>query len=176
VSQLSSSGSVQLNGFTVPALVTRRAETTVELGSGQSFMIGGLMSNTTNNSIDKAPFLGDLPVLGNLFRSKSFRRSETELVIIVTPYLVKPVSANEIALPTDGYRQPNEIQSTLMGQSFSGKSGEQRPKPTASAPITVKPAISSTSPSAPVATSTDTNSSSGTKQAVTAASPGFSFN
>ena len=69
VSQLSDAGSVKLNGFTVPALTTRRAETTVELGSGQSMMIAGLLQNTANNSIDKAPFLGDIPVLGSLFRS-----------------------------------------------------------------------------------------------------------
>ena len=71
---------------------TRRAETTVELGSGQSFMIAGLLRNRNTNNIDKAPFLGDLPILGALFRSTSFRRDETELVIIVTPYLVRPVS------------------------------------------------------------------------------------
>ena len=78
----------------VPALTTRRAETTVELGSGQSFMIAGLLQNSNSNSIEKAPFLGDIPVLGALFRSTKFQRDETELVIIVTPYLVKPVSAS----------------------------------------------------------------------------------
>ena len=92
VSELSAEGSIKLNGFDVPALVTRRAETTVELGSGQSFMLAGLIRNNTTNNIDKAPFLGDLPILGALFRSTSFRRQETELVIIVTPYLVRPVS------------------------------------------------------------------------------------
>ncbi len=129
VSQLTSAGSVQLNGFTVPGLSTRRAETTVELGSGQSFMIGGLMSNNHNNVIDKAPGLGDLPILGALFRSKSFRRSETELVIVVTPYLVKPTSADRIALPTDGYKAATDAERLLLGQSFSGKSGAERPKP-----------------------------------------------
>ena len=97
VSELSNEGAVQLNGFDVPALTTRRAETTVELGSGQSFMIAGLLRNTDTNDIDKAPFLGDLPILGALFRSTSFRREETELVIVVTPYLVRPVSAPDRA-------------------------------------------------------------------------------
>ena len=68
----------------IPALATHRAETTVELGSGQSFAIGGLISNSTRNDLDKVPGLSDVPVLGTLFRSTSFRRSESELVIIVT--------------------------------------------------------------------------------------------
>jgi pilus assembly protein CpaC len=126
VSQLSDAGSVRLNGFTVPALTTRRAETTVELGSGQSFMIAGLLQNSNSNSVEKAPFLGDLPVLGALFRSTSFQRNETELVIIVTPYLVRPVS-EQLALPTDGYRAPDDIQRNFLGQSYTGKSGAVTP-------------------------------------------------
>jgi pilus assembly protein CpaC len=106
----------------VPALTTRRAETTVELGSGQSFMIAGLLRNTNNNSINKAPFLGDLPILGALFRSTKFRRQETELVIIVTPYLVRPVSG-QLATPTSGYRAPTDAERVFEGQSFKGVSG-----------------------------------------------------
>ena len=117
VSQLSDAGSVTLNGFTVPALTTRRAETTVELGSGQSFMIAGLLQNSNTNNIEKAPFLGDIPVLGALFRSTKFQRNETELVIIVTPYLVRPVSG-QLATPTDGYRAPDDIQRDFLGQSL----------------------------------------------------------
>jgi pilus assembly protein CpaC len=130
VSELSNEGSIRLNGFEVPALVTRRAETTVELGSGQSMMIAGLLRNANTNSIDKAPFLGDLPILGALFRSTRYRRAETELVIIVTPYLVRPVS-NQLALPTDGYRSPNDAQMVGGGQSYTGVSG---PAPVAVAP------------------------------------------
>ncbi|MEO7277393.1 MAG: type II and III secretion system protein family protein [Sphingomicrobium sp.] len=126
VSQLSDAGSVKLGGYTVPALTTRRAETTVELGSGQSFMIAGLLQNSNSNSIEKAPFLGDLPVLGALFRSTSYRRDETELVLIITPYLVKPVS-NQLALPTDGYRAPDDIQRNFLGQSYTGRSGAHDP-------------------------------------------------
>ena len=106
VSELSNEGAVKLNGFDVPALTTRRAETTVELGSGQSFMIAGLLRNHNINNIDKAPFLGDLPILGTLFRSTSFRRQETELVIIVTPYLVRPVSGRMACRPTATARRP----------------------------------------------------------------------
>jgi pilus assembly protein CpaC len=130
VSELSDAGSVKLNGFTVPALTTRRAETTVELGSGQSFMIAGLLKNSNTNSIDKAPLLGDLPIIGALFRSTKFRRQETELVIVVTPYLVRPVSG-QLALPTDGYRAPTDGSRVFLGQSYGGVSG---PAATAPAP------------------------------------------
>ena len=122
VSQLSQSGSVSLNGYSVPALTTRRAETTVELGSGQSFMIAGLLQNNNNNSINKAPFLGDLPIIGALFRSTKFERQETELVIIVTPYLVRPTSG-QLATPSSGYRAPTDAEEVLEGQSYKGVSG-----------------------------------------------------
>ncbi|WCT72150.1 type II and III secretion system protein family protein [Sphingomonas naphthae] len=134
VSQLSSAGSVTVSGFTIPGITTRRVETTIELGSGQSFMIGGLLSNNTNNSTDKAPFLGDLPILGALFRSNNFRRQQTELVVIITPYLVRPVAAGSIALPTDGYRAPTDGERLLLGKSASGKSGARAPRPMLSTP------------------------------------------
>ena len=141
VSELSSAGSVTLEGFEVPALTTRRAETTVELGSGQSFMIGGLLSNYSNQTIDKTPGAGDLPILGNLFRSTSFRRGETELVIVVTPYLVKPVDANQIALPTDGYKNPT-IMGHLLGMQSDGESGGvRRPVPRASEAAPTGPVV-----------------------------------
>ena len=126
VSELSESGSVKLGGFVVPSLTTRRAETTVELGSGQSFMIAGLLQNRNRNNIEKAPFLGDLPILGMLFRSTSYQRDETELVIVVTPYLVRPVS-HQMAIPADGYRAPTDAQLNLEGQSFVGQSGARTP-------------------------------------------------
>lgn len=132
VSELSTEGSIRLNGFNVPALTTRRAETTVELGSGQSFMIAGLLRNANTNNVDKAPFLGDLPILGALFRSTRYRRAETELVIVVTPYLVRPVSS-QIALPTNGYRAPTSVQQVFTGQSYTGVSGSA-PVPAAPSP------------------------------------------
>jgi pilus assembly protein CpaC len=168
VSQLSAAGAVTLNGFNVPSFTTRRAETTVELGSGQSFMIGGLLANTHTNSIDKAPGLGDLPILGALFRSNRFRRAESELVIVVTPYLVKPVSANQIALPTDGYKAPTDFQRLVGGQSFDGKTGEKRPGPTSAPPVTVQAGR-------PVA-SADPAPRGKQKAPAPAAAPGFSFN
>jgi len=141
VSQLSEAGTVTLGGFTIPGLITRRAETTIQLGSGQSFMIGGLLNNNTNNSTDKVPGIGALPIIGALFRSNNFRRQQSELVIIVTPYLVKPVDANQIKLPTDGYKAPSDADRWLLGTSFKGDSGARRPVPTAvpqasAAPVT----------------------------------------
>jgi pilus assembly protein CpaC len=146
VSQLSSAGAVTINGTTIPALTTRRAETTVELGSGQSFMIGGLLQNDHLNSIDKAPGLGDVPVLGALFRSNEFQRHETELVIIITPYLVKPVNANEIVLPTDGYKAPTDIDRILLGKLGGGTTGGDRPKPTMAPPANAAPAFGDAAP------------------------------
>ena len=160
VSELSNEGSIELNGYEVPAITTRRAETTVELGSGQSFMIGGLLRNTNTNSIQKAPWLGDLPILGALFRSNQFRRAETELVIIVTPYLVKPVSNRQIALPTDGVTTPNDPQRVLMDLQQTGVSGAQRPVPIMVAPQTVTPSGAAAAPATSGA----------------AIQPGFSFN
>ena len=112
VSDLSDKGAIKLNDLVIPALSTRRAETTVELGSGQSFAIGGLISNTTRNNLDKVPGLGDLPVLGTLFRSTNFRRSESELVIIVTPYLVAPVGSGQLATPRDALEDPERPRAT----------------------------------------------------------------
>lgn len=130
VSELSSQGAVTLNGIQIPALTIRRAETTVELGSGQSFMIAGLLSNQSQSTITKTPGAGDLPIIGNLFRSNSFRKGQTELVIVVTPYLVKPVNDGDIKLPTDGYQSPNMAQQFLGNMDNGGKSGTPRPGPT----------------------------------------------
>ena len=136
VSELTDAGSVKVGDVQVPALLTRRAETTVELGSGQSFMIAGLLSNKNRNNITKAPFLGDLPILGALFRSTNYQRDETELVIVVTPYLVRPVS-HQLALPSDGYRAPTDPQLNLEGQTFAGTSGVREPTavPALAAPV-----------------------------------------
>ena len=147
VSQLTSDGAVQFNGTTIPAFTTRRAETTLELGSGQSMVIGGLMSNANNNSIDKTPGLGDLPVLGSLFRSNGFRRNETELMIVITPYLVRPVdNPGDIILPTDGAKAPTDLQRLFTGELGSGTTGARRPVPTMVAPTAPAPTIGALSP------------------------------
>ena len=180
VSELTSQGAVQVDGFTIPALTVRRAETTIELGSGQSFMIAGLLSNASNNAIEKAPGLGDIPILGNLFRSTEFRKGETELVIVVTPYLVTPADANDIRLPTDGYRAPNVAQQVLGYFDNDGVSGGGRPVPTARDNGGAAPAISYAPPSGvpdenrPAQAAADVKTRP--EQAGDAAKPGFSLN
>ncbi len=104
VSDLSPDGGVQLNGFNVPSLITRRAETTVELGSGQSFAIAGLYQNSGSETVSGLPFVSDIPILGALFRSEEFQRNETELVIVITPYLVQPPTQAPIVSPSDEFR------------------------------------------------------------------------
>jgi pilus assembly protein CpaC len=151
VSELSSAGAVQINGTTIPALTTRRVETSAELGSGQSMMIGGLLQNSHNNSITKTPGLGDVPVLGALFRSNGWQRNETELMIVITPYLVKPVnSAADIVLPTDGEKGPTDLQRVLLGRLGDGTSSEKRPVPTMAPTSPVPPAIGAAAPVQPV--------------------------
>lgn len=142
VSELSSQGAVTLNGFQIPALTIRRAETTIELGSGQSFMIAGLLSNNAQNTIDRVPGVGELPILGNLFRSTEFSRGETELVIVVTPYLVQPVSDREIRLPTDGYNAASAADQFLLNRSHDGESGGSRPMPRAVEAAPNNPSVS----------------------------------
>ncbi len=130
VSQLSSQNSVTTNNFVVPSLTTRRAETTVELGSGQSFAIAGLLQSNVTHDIRKFPALGDIPVLGALFRSDRFQRDESELVIIVTPYIVRPASRIRLAAPTDGFVPPHDVERLITG-------GTHRRNPVAGKPVTV---------------------------------------
>jgi pilus assembly protein CpaC len=118
VSQLSTNGAIVLQGISIPSLTTRRAETTVELGSGQSFAIAGLLQNNVTHDLHKFPWLGDVPVLGTLFRSDRFQRDETELVIIVTPYIVRPASDKRMAAPTDGYVSPNDAERVIGGAAY----------------------------------------------------------
>src|SRR5690606_37072174 len=132
VSELSTQGAVTLGDFTIPALTVRRAETTIELGSGQSFMIAGLLSNNAQNTIEKTPGAGDLPILGALFRSTTFQKGQTELVIVVTPYLVKPVDDNDIVLPTDGFHAPNAADQFFGNFEHNApQNSPRRPMPTA---------------------------------------------
>ena len=95
---------------------TRRATTTVELRDGQAFAIAGLLQDDFRDVVNQVPWLGDIPVLGTLFRSNNFRQKESELVIIVTPYLVRPVSQPILAVPTDGYRAPSDFERIIQGR------------------------------------------------------------
>lgn len=105
---------------TVPGIIARRAETTVDLASGQSFAIAGLMQNTSSQSATKLPGLATLPVIGALFKSQAFKRGQSELVIIVTPILAKPAAnGRRIATPVDGYVPPSDVERILLGR-FQG--------------------------------------------------------
>jgi pilus assembly protein CpaC len=180
VSEITTTGAVQFGSTQIPALITRRAETTVELGSGESMVIGGMLQNSHNNSIDKTPGLGDVPVLGALFRSNGFRRNETELVIVITPYLVKPVNANQIALPTDGYKSPDDFERIIGGDLVGNKAGGPRPKPTMAPSGSATPTVGAFAPgpAAPTAPAPQparaAHASSKPKKGGSAA-PGFGF-
>lgn len=175
VSELSTQGAVTLGDFTIPALTVRRAETTIELGSGQSFMIAGLLSNNAQNTIEKTPGAGDLPILGALFRSTTFQKGQTELVIVVTPYLVKPVDDNDIVLPTDGFHAPNAADQFFGNFEHNApQNSPRRPMPTA-ADEAPAPQIGLAAPSGPeLAADTRRRPGEGAQRAE-AAEPGFSL-
>jgi pilus assembly protein CpaC len=172
VSDISSQGAVRIAGTEIPAITTRMADTTVELGSGQSFMIAGLLSNTASSSVDKYPGLGDVPVLGALFKSNGWKRNETELVIVVTPYLVKPVSDSEIKLPTDGYNTPSDLERILLNKVASDKGQTERPGPTV-APEANGPEFGAVSEAAPAISKKQAQKA---KTDEAGSAPGFSFN
>jgi pilus assembly protein CpaC len=128
VSQLSTNGSVSVpiagGTLNIPALTVRRAETTVELGSGQSFAIAGLLQKATTDTSNAVPGMGELPVIGALFKSGDFQRGDSELVIIVTPYLVKPTaSPAAMQLPTDGFRPATDLDRILLGHQLAQHGG-----------------------------------------------------
>ena len=122
VSEISTANGINISGFTVPGIETRRAKTTVELAPGESFMIAGLISDNTRSAIDQLPGAKELPILGALFRSTEFQRNETELVIAVTPYIVDPLVSSEVKLPSDNFRP-----ATQMEMFFYGALGSQHP-------------------------------------------------
>lgn len=119
VSSLDFSNPISVSGVTYPILNDRKASAVVELGSGDSFMLAGLIESDGNTSVTKVPWLGDLPILGTLFRSTQFQNNKTELVIIVTPYVVHPVSAaNKLQTPLDGYEPPSDLQLLMTGNLY----------------------------------------------------------
>jgi pilus assembly protein CpaC len=119
VSELDYAHAVPVPGTSTsePALTVRQAQTTVELASGQSFALAGLLMHDTSQDISKVPWLGDIPILGALFRSNSFNNNESELVVIVTPYLVKPPEI-AAASPTEGFQPPHDAQQFLWGDTW----------------------------------------------------------
>jgi pilus assembly protein CpaC len=129
VSSIDPSASIVINNLTIPGLQTRRAKTVVELRDGESFALAGLLRKDFQDTIRQVPLLGSLPIIGTLFRSTGFQHSETELVIIVTPRLVRPVRAGTLQVPTDRVKPPNEADLLFNGRQDSamGPSGIERP-------------------------------------------------
>ncbi len=122
VSTLDFANGVTLEGFRIPALTTRRAETDVELRDGQSFAIAGLLNNLSQEDTAAIPFLSAIPIIGTLFKSKADRQEQTELMVLITPRLVRPLNPDEVPpLPTQNLRflQPADA----VGQELSGDGG-----------------------------------------------------
>ena len=143
VSELSNTGSFTVSngasqgGLTIPALTVRRTQTTVELPSGGSFAVAGLMQHNTKQVIDGFPGVKDLPVLGALFRSRDFADDQTELVVLVSAYMVEPTSEAALAAPTDGFVAPTDPETLLLGKlnATYRKKDEKPVAPQASAPV-----------------------------------------
>ena len=115
VSELDFSQAVSLQGYVIPSITTRRVATTIELADGQSFAIAGLLAEQTREVVRKFPVLGDIPVLGSLFRSSAFQKRDSELIVIVTPRLVKPVDVAKQPIPTDQFVEPDDVEFYLLG-------------------------------------------------------------
>lgn len=125
VSEISNENTINTgDGFVAPSIITRRASTTVELAPGESFMIAGLIRDSMSSQINELPGVGEIPVLSALFRSTSYQRNETELVIAVTPYLVDPIKGTDVKLPTDDFRPASFMESVFFG-TLSGTRGDQ---------------------------------------------------
>lgn len=135
VSELSNQNAVAVSvpdtgtAFFVNSLTTRSASSTVELGNGQTMGIAGLINENLRERVNKFPGLGDLPILGHLFRSQEFVQGKTELVILVTPHFAKPVQREQLTLPTDAFVEPSDMEFYLLGytEGRSSKTAEQRP-------------------------------------------------
>ncbi len=120
VSDLTTQGAIQLRGFQIPALSVRRVDTTVELASGQSLVIGGLLQQSTRDAIDKIPGLGDIPVLGALFTSTRYQNAETELIVTVTPYVVRPTRPDALTTPLGAAPPGRSLEALLAARARGG--------------------------------------------------------
>ena len=131
VSELSPENSVTMAGTTVPGLRVRRAETTVEIPSGGSLALAGMIQEETKQTISGFPGLMQLPVLGTLFKSRDYRNNQTELMVLVTPYIVRAVAQKELSRPDDGFADPNDQSTVLLGRlnRIYGAAGKTAPPP-----------------------------------------------
>jgi len=158
VSELTQTGSIILSNITVPALTTRKAETTVELGSGESFAIAGLLDSSQAQTVNEYPIIGDMPIIGPLFRSNHFVNGQTELVVVITPYIVKPSDERQLALPTDGFSPPSEYDRVIglrqsasdpTARTMSGDLVAKKVEPSIAATVPSEPPVAATVPVEP---------------------------
>ncbi|MGB7926048.1 MAG: pilus assembly protein N-terminal domain-containing protein [Pyrinomonadaceae bacterium] len=180
VSTIDYSNGVKFDGFIIPALRTRRAKTGVELRDGQSFALAGLLDNQETRSLSKVPVLGDIPILGNLFKSKSFQKQETELMFIVTAQLVKPVNRDDLPQMRgiDGLKKGSPLGVEPKGEGIEGQSGfsigsgakQTAPAvtPESSTPATAAP---QSTPATPASTSTGSATTSNAAPLINVAPP-----
>ena len=186
VSTIDFANGVKFSGFVIPALKTRRAKTAVELRDGQSFALAGLLENSESKSLSKIPVVGDIPILGNLFKSKSFQKEETELMFFMTAHLVKPVSPDDLPAlrGIDGLKNGSPLGVEPKGEGIKGPSGysttpetktsqnEQKAEPqtpATSAPIAAPKAEEKPATVAPAKSATDESSSVTNAPAIPAA-------
>lgn len=141
VSSIDRSASVIINGINIPGLQTRRAKTVVELHDGESFALAGLLRKDFQDTVQQVPLLGSIPIIGTLFRSTNYQHDQSELVIIVTPRLVRPVPAGTLKLPTDHVGPPNEADLMLLGHTDTGVPPAGRAFTTPAPPPPPPPAV-----------------------------------
>jgi pilus assembly protein CpaC len=169
VSTIDFANGVRFNGFTIPALKTRRAKTGIELRDGQSFALAGLLDNSETRTLSRIPVVSDIPILGNLFKSKSFQKAETELMFIVTAVLVKPVNRDDLPQMRgiDGLKNGSPLGIESKGEEIQGRTGfsvsghntEEKPAPKTEPAKSVEPKAK------PATTTTDASSTSSTDSA-----------
>ena len=133
VSDLDFANAITTNGFVIPALSTRRMSTHLEVKDGQTFAMAGLLKDEDRNVVSKFPLVGDVPILGNLFRSSNWQKQQTELVVLVTPHIAKPLAPNAARLPTDKWAAPSDAEMYLLGLD------QGRPKPAETLPQATPP-------------------------------------
>jgi pilus assembly protein CpaC len=160
VSTIDFANGVKFDGFVIPALRTRRAKTSVELRDGQSFALAGLLDNTETKSLSKVPMLGDIPVLGSLFRSKSFQKNESELMFIVTAQVVKPVNPDDLPQMRgiDGLKGNSPLGVEPKGEGIQGQTGYKISGQNVETPQATEP-VKAAEPASKTTTQSDTETS-----------------
>jgi hypothetical protein len=168
VSTIDFSNGVRFNGFVVPALRTRRAKTGVELRDGQAFALAGLLDNNETKTLSRIPIVSDIPIIGNLFKSKSFEKKETELMFFVTAHMVKPINSDE--LPNmrgiDGLKGNSPLGVEPKGEGVQGQTGYKISGQNEQTPVAAPAKVEQPKTEQPKAKSVDATTSSSTSGSV----------